>query len=282
MSGPPHGLTNSERSRLVRSNRKLQALLGETPQVIAAAYHAALPSATVAQPPPTTNRPRPQLLLRLPSPGLKHKHSLSAPSPTTPKTPLSPTSSITLNNPPILSRTPSMKDLRRRHLAKLARTLGENIAPELVPEPLARPIPTLRRTATTSFGPSERVNVTVRSIFVPPAVVVVDDGTIAASPSPSSPPPPQSPAPRSSARLVRSSSSAAAPGRARTTGRLVHRRRGSVAVFTEEESESERAHAQAVARLAELQTGKRRKEKEWSGEWNREMQAVAQKLRALK
>ncbi|KAJ7863384.1 hypothetical protein B0H13DRAFT_1093965 [Mycena leptocephala] len=41
--------------------------------------------------------------------------------------------------PSTVSRTLSTKDTRRRHAAKLARTLGENIAPELVVEAPARP-----------------------------------------------------------------------------------------------------------------------------------------------
>ncbi|KAJ7028268.1 hypothetical protein C8F04DRAFT_1399070 [Mycena alexandri] len=292
MTGLPqtHGLTNAERSRLVRSNRKLQALLGETPHVIAAAQasHAHIPTEAIAPTTPETssfssavaqtpsNRPRPQLLLHLQLPN--HKHTIPLPSPTTPGTPLSPTNSITLNmqtpTPPTLSRAPSTKDLRRRHLAKLTRTLGENIAPELVPEPDARS--TLQRAATTvghgSFtSSSERLDVRT------PAVV--DDGSVVATPM--SPPP--SPW-RSPSGLGRSFS--AAVRTTRTLSRPPHRRRGSLVAFTQnqprEPRDEETRERPTSKLLGELKTGKRRKEKEWSGEWNREMQAVAQKLRALK
>ncbi|KAJ7727601.1 hypothetical protein B0H16DRAFT_251461 [Mycena metata] len=304
MSCPPqiHKLTNAERSRLVRSNRKLQALLGETPQVIASARaaHARIPSEPIT---PTTpmnpqsssfvssagtrtpsTRRRPQLLLHLQPPN--HKYTFSLPSPTTPGTPLSPTSSITLNmlqtptTTPPLSRAPSTKDLRRRHLAKLTRTLGENIAPELVLEPRARP--TLQRATTLSHGSFTSASSSERLSVRTPAVV--DDGYVvvaAMSPSPS----PRPSSSRGSSTLGRSFSAAA-----RTTGMVdrppVRRRRSLVGVTQTLPSEGTRAGPAPTPptsnREDELKTGRRKKEKGWSGEWNREMQAVAQKLRALK
>ncbi|KAJ7632035.1 hypothetical protein B0H17DRAFT_514360 [Mycena rosella] len=152
-----NALSHTERSRLVRSNRKLQALLGEAPQVIEAAVatarkhtdagdmdptpihrlHSRSDDGSSSAPSPSSRRrnsPSTLTLLSMPT----HKHAFSVSSP--PLTPLSPTMSITINTP--LSTPPSSsglgrsftsaKDMRRRHMAKLTRTLGENIAPELV------------------------------------------------------------------------------------------------------------------------------------------------------
>ncbi|KAF7319775.1 hypothetical protein MKEN_00759900 [Mycena kentingensis (nom. inval.)] len=178
-----NALTQSERSRLVRSNRKLQALLGAAPQIIEAAVSEASSPASPnrgrapgqvskhktsqsvgntalfspafdmeAFPlPPSANSNRPQLYLRVDSNSPLHPETLSPPL-----TPLSPTSSITLNSfrpsaspspPPTVSRSASTK--RRRELAaKLSRTLGENVAPDMLP-PVAFQAPRgLRRSAS--------------------------------------------------------------------------------------------------------------------------------------
>ncbi|KAJ7122571.1 hypothetical protein C8R43DRAFT_1032606 [Mycena crocata] len=324
-SVPTHNdLSHSERGRLVRSNRKLQALLGETPQVIEAATRRHLPSTfevEVETSPPqseggslsaspslrrrnlpsstltlaTSDSSRPCLCLQLEPPSA-HRHTLSLPSPPlTPSTPLSPTTSITVNiiSPPSalrefspLSRSLSSKDFRRRRVAKLARTLGENIAPELVaepPQPLLPPTTRLLRRTSSTIGPSSTREHSTLSSGRSSAVLhqnYVADGL------------PISPRPLKSTTLSRSfTTSVRSP---RSGSASTHRRGGSLAFTTtataldllaaKEARDAEGAQLEmAVQHLTvELLSGKRRKEKEWSGEWNLEMTAVARQLRSLK
>nr|GAT60581.1 predicted protein [Mycena chlorophos] len=160
----PSALTPTERRRLVRSNRKLQILLGVAPQVIEAAITEAglsssfPPSSSPFSAPNTTPRHIPsqslvdidtfppsrlheQRLARRPSLYLHLDRTKTPspllPAPLTPLTPLSPTASITINGSPSPSPllAPGNKDRRRQQSAKLARTLGENVAPELLSEP---------------------------------------------------------------------------------------------------------------------------------------------------
>ncbi|KAJ6522284.1 hypothetical protein B0H19DRAFT_1277453 [Mycena capillaripes] len=309
-----NALTKSERSRLVRSNRKLQALLGATPAVIEAAVsqsrtpgHVHVGSSSIPPSPssftgrrhvaPTTltltalNPIRPCLLFHLDSP-TGHKHTLSLPSPTTPSTPLSPTTNMPPTPPATLSYF-STKDTRRRHAVKLARTLGENIAPELVAAPAVRP--SLHRAASSAgCVPSAPEHPALRSVFSsgsPQAVEDISAGcspSLSPSPSPSSSPSPTrtptrtfpSP-PRTGATAALQRSFSTATRAPRSPMRRIHRRGGSLAFAEEEAREVEGAQILTAVRL-DLQTGKRRKEKEWSGEWNLEMDAVAKWLRSLK
>ncbi|KAJ7452948.1 hypothetical protein FB451DRAFT_1521174 [Mycena latifolia] len=313
MSSPPrthNALSAAERARLVRSTRKLQALLGETPQVIAAAVSTTRTPAPDAESPihglyasqslsrrrpapptaltlapggPDSTRPRLHLHLEAPRTPTSARHSLSSLS--LPATPLSPTASITLNSPgpAAPARSPSTsKDARRRRLAKVARTLGENVAPELVgaPTPDCALAPAIERTGSLRTAKSA-----------------------AALREPASPPPSAS-RPLKAPSLGRSfSTSTRRPALA--VAAVPHRRAESVVVAFPGErgaafpSDHRDAHtgvkahthtgvkaadlAHALARLdAELRAGKRRKEKEWSGEWNMEMKAVAKQLRGLR
>ncbi|KAJ6617657.1 hypothetical protein B0H10DRAFT_1298440 [Mycena sp. CBHHK59/15] len=168
MDMPPttHALPHTQRARLMRSTRKLGALLGETPHVVDSdsatpysrghAYTASMTSVnstdssaskrsgriyasvssgtrtsslTAVDPasvPPLTvaaatghEPPRPLLLLRLPSPASRPTSAL--PSPLTP--------TFAPNTPPAHD---DAGERRRKKMAKLVRTLGQNVPPELV------------------------------------------------------------------------------------------------------------------------------------------------------
>ncbi|KAF7335375.1 hypothetical protein MVEN_02190000 [Mycena venus] len=337
-----NALSQAERSRLVRSNRKLQALLGATPQVIEAAVsqsvnrgvptHTHAPNELSSIPPPpfsfsgrrnllppslASNTIRPQLFLHLEPPAGQKNTVSSLPSPMTPCTPLSPTTNTAPSTLLLtLTRSLSTKDTRRRHVAKLTRTLGENIAPDLITQPVPPVHPTLHRSATTfgqAQGAAERPN--VRAVFTAApapasaptlapapvtahlsAAVDADIVTPVATPMALSPLPwvsPLSPRQGKPTQLARSFSTATRePRPTRSPGsRMQHRRGGSLASIPSDLLPSKEARelarelegAQIVtAWRHELQTGKRRKEKEWSGEWNREMDKVAKELRSLK
>ncbi|KAJ6468627.1 hypothetical protein C8R47DRAFT_1078219 [Mycena vitilis] len=339
-----NALSRAERSRLVRSNRKLQALLGEAPQVIEAAVsqsrlgpahapastesecdsspappspspiaHASSltgpPSSFTARrhmaPTDASDPPRPRLFLHLepPSPAaLTHKHTLSfsstvsLPSPSTPCTPLSPTTN-TASSTPSRELGPSTKDLRRRHAAKLARTLGENIAPELVSEPALRPSlmraassntlapglarPSLLRAASTGRSVrAERERPTVLSLFSPTPTEEVDAAMVSLPALARSAPPRAG----KGTTIKRSFSTATRAPLAHRP--KMHRRGGSESLASDALEKDAHEMAAGVQILTavrlDLQSGKRRKEKEWSGEWNLEMEAVARRLRSLK
>ncbi|KAJ7469571.1 hypothetical protein FB451DRAFT_1136258 [Mycena latifolia] len=167
---PPttHALSHAERLRLIRSTRKLGALLGETPLLADTRPTAFSPTHAVsastlsihskrvgrlfkdahtvprssslsiaAAPPVSASQAtashgqgapvaRPVLFLRLPAPA-------GPPSPaerTSLPSPLSPTFGRALNSP--ATPTAAGDANRRRKMAKLVRTLGENVPPELV------------------------------------------------------------------------------------------------------------------------------------------------------
>ncbi|KAF7310330.1 hypothetical protein MIND_00407100 [Mycena indigotica] len=141
-------LSTRERARLVRSSRKVQAVLGETPQLqlnpsTSRRYSYPSPasrarSASVAQ---RVNR-RPILLARIPD------SSQTRPSPaldTISCSPVSPASGADSDpSTPVLSPQPLDTHLSHtRTLAKLTRTLGERVPADLV----------LPRTPTGTSGP---------------------------------------------------------------------------------------------------------------------------------
>ncbi|KAJ7164334.1 hypothetical protein C8R46DRAFT_311169 [Mycena filopes] len=167
---PPttHALPQAQRAHLIRSARKLGDLLGETPLLVESSTTAAQRShsrsassmsttsrrsariymasprtsslglATHAAAAPAPQAPtapsRPMLFLNLPPAAATPTH---APAPTAAPlpSPLSPTFGLTLNSPttPTPTPTPAPHDpSRRRKMAKLMRTLGENVPPELV------------------------------------------------------------------------------------------------------------------------------------------------------
>ncbi|KAJ7680077.1 hypothetical protein B0H17DRAFT_1077314 [Mycena rosella] len=209
-----------------------------------------------------------------------HKHAFSVSSP--PLTPLSPTMSITINTP--LSTPPSSsglgrsftsaKDMRRRHMAKLTRTLGENIAPELVvADPVAPRLTRAKSIAALHDAPAP-----------PPSMRPLKSPTLGRSASMRH---------LDSATLGRSFSTVSHNSRIMLVP-TSHRRGESIAftsaniaadlLAAKEARDADAARLDlAVRQLSdELRAGRGRKEKEWSGEWNREMQAVAKQLRSLK
>ncbi|KAF9261659.1 hypothetical protein L218DRAFT_1078465 [Marasmius fiardii PR-910] len=125
-------LTHSQRTRLILKTRKLSAILGDTPTVTISAS----PTPTSSHPEHSTRSPSPpRINITFPNPSLP---SLSSPTDSVHRSPLSPTF-----NPPnidtILSPSSPTSDdvsdarrMRRRRIAKLARTFGENVPPELI------------------------------------------------------------------------------------------------------------------------------------------------------
>ncbi|KAJ7776348.1 hypothetical protein B0H16DRAFT_1506429 [Mycena metata] len=188
-----HALPHAQRAHLIRSTRKLGDLLGETPLLVESSAGAqtlfsrshsrsastmsteskrsarifmssprtsslglgAVPAfgdATVhaeSSPAPTTIS-RPMLFLRLPAAG-------SPPSPAAAErmtplpSPLSPTFGLALNSP--ATPPPTLDTSRRRKMAKLMRTLGENVPPELVFPTAPTSTPKAHRRASTLSVP---------------------------------------------------------------------------------------------------------------------------------
>ncbi|KJA15520.1 hypothetical protein HYPSUDRAFT_71976 [Hypholoma sublateritium FD-334 SS-4] len=363
---PPtrNALAPAERARLLRSTRKLGAVLGATPRLLepaaapARAFHS--PASSVSsvsslepeyvlvkhpsrsapyQPEP---RPRPAtrasgekrrrgvpVALLFDAPGargaltqprlLRVAPASTAPAPT--PMPLSPAASAF--NVPLSPPPPPRKDLddqqRRRKMAKLARTLGENVPPELVFRPAPAPTRNSKLARSASlFSPFN----SHPSGPAPPVLAV------AATPTPPVAAAPHVRTASATATLppVRASSTTATPpvraassttttgigGGMRTTGRrraarprslalgaasaiaaadAVLSRRAAASMDTPRPAEyvpAPRPHpppAQAPAVDNSLHPGDfgRRKEREWSGEWNvRDMDAVARRLRGLK
>ncbi|KAK0480672.1 hypothetical protein IW261DRAFT_1419026 [Armillaria novae-zelandiae] len=188
-------LTHHDRTRLLRSTRKLGAVLGTTPQChfVHDASHVALE---------LVPGPGPALVLRI--------HTTALPTLPGPLSPVSPV------------RKP---DERRRRMAKLARTFGENVPPELV-----APVPPRRRR---------------RSTLAP--MPAFDEEVSEKTPL-----------------LSRSTSVRAAPK-------------------TPVVKDEVRAHSVDEGERSRSLYWGRRKEKDWSGEWNRrDRDDVLMQLRALK
>ncbi|KAJ7478402.1 hypothetical protein FB451DRAFT_1452917 [Mycena latifolia] len=168
---PPttHTIGHAERARLVRSMRKVSAVLGETPLIETTGptpgllapsaastkrgffYHASASLSSLALPftkseshAPATpaSDERPALFLRLPD--------TFTPLPS----PLSPTFSPTLMSPTTPPPTVVDHEGRRLRMAKVARTLGESVPPALI---LSAPTPSAavkrRRRASTLILP---------------------------------------------------------------------------------------------------------------------------------
>ncbi|KAJ7894834.1 hypothetical protein B0H14DRAFT_3426442, partial [Mycena olivaceomarginata] len=121
---PPttHDIPHTDRLRMMRSMRKLTAVLGETPVRGGFFFHASASLSSLALPfqksdAPHIPEPRPSLVLRVPD--------TFAPLPS----PLSPGFSPTLMSPTSPLEEP---DRRRQRLAKVSRTLGETVPPELI------------------------------------------------------------------------------------------------------------------------------------------------------
>lgn len=122
----------AQRSRLLRSRRKVEALLGESLSLPAEAVYAptTTPCLAVAEYPKNAHHPsRPVLLVHVPTIPTSSSSSSSLGS-LSPLSPLSPTFT-----PVPANSTRTLVDDPARHAAmaaKLARTLGENIPPYLI------------------------------------------------------------------------------------------------------------------------------------------------------
>jgi hypothetical protein len=137
---PPttNALSHSQRLRLMRSTRKLGDVLGTTPVIngSSSAAHSLHHSSSL--------RLSQKRSKALPRPLVLSLHALPASLrlPTGPTSPLSPTSVI---NMPSSNACPDDYEVdqelqaRRKRMAKLTRTLGENIPPELVFNSRSRP-----------------------------------------------------------------------------------------------------------------------------------------------
>ncbi|KAJ6511560.1 hypothetical protein C8R47DRAFT_1207892 [Mycena vitilis] len=133
-------LPEAQRSRLVRSTRKLESILGETPlPAETIAFPQSVPkygatSSISPSPTPQASRrsSRPVLTVRLPS-----LSSIIAAPHSPLHSPLTPSSGISFNSPGPWASAEDLVDndggivRRRKMAAKLSRTLGENIPPEL-------------------------------------------------------------------------------------------------------------------------------------------------------
>ncbi|KAF8202626.1 hypothetical protein K438DRAFT_1965117 [Mycena galopus ATCC 62051] len=157
---PPttHEIPHTDRQRMMRSMRKITAVLGETPVVEAASpaphllapnsgkhgffFHASASLSSLVLPMKKSDRaqtpePRPSLVLRVP------ETSKFTPLPS----PLSPSFSPTLISP---TSPQEDQDRRRLCLSKVSRTLGETVPPELI---FTEPAVKRRRRASTLILP---------------------------------------------------------------------------------------------------------------------------------
>lgn len=199
---------------------------------------------------------------------------------------------------------------RRRKMAKLARTLGENVPPELV----FRPPPPTRRTSGAYTSASFGLQSYPKPPPPPPVVPGLPKLAVADAPIPRPAPTAIAPAPSTTSRKSRPRSLTLAPasntdatrgttsmdapaspamvqGSHRVTKSLGRAKsiKGSSSVAAsasseppfEEYSDASRSASRAGANGA---SGfGRRKEREWSGEWNlKDMNDVAARLRGLK
>lgn len=193
-----------------------------------------------------------------------------------PPSPLSPTASSV--NMDIHTSTKALSDReKRKKMAKLTRTLGENIPPELVfrSSPPRRTSISINRSRVDPLVSFQKPTKFVSSAGVPPLAV-------AAAPNPS----PRT-EPQDLKRKHRPRSLTLGTASAITAANLVLTRDTSLDV---EPTDAKRKEGPFVAvqdapthLLPQSTEWGRRKEREWSGEWNiKDMDDVAKKLRELK
>ncbi|KAJ7644950.1 hypothetical protein FB45DRAFT_999808 [Roridomyces roridus] len=165
-----HHLLQQERSRLIRSTRKIQEVVGETPHVVAVPTSLPVASSSkwtskitkrnrnhdapgsAVEPTPQSDALRPTLYLSVPD--ASHPERLLLPTP-----PPSPTLTVALNLPNVADYL--VKDdtqARRRKMAKLFRTLGTNVPPELVFPPTSNRHGKERRRLTARTVLSDRAD----------------------------------------------------------------------------------------------------------------------------
>lgn len=123
--------------------------------------------------------PRP-LVLRLnavPMPPTDRRAANAAPTPALPRTPSTPRSSSAPPATPTTPMPPSAAELRRKRMAKLARTLGENVPVDLVfppsPAPAPEPATAVARTPPSLLSPAAERTRRRRSMSVEVAAAVL-------------------------------------------------------------------------------------------------------------
>ncbi|KAJ7909956.1 hypothetical protein B0H13DRAFT_2013294 [Mycena leptocephala] len=196
---PPttYSLPHAQRVRLLRSTRKVESILGETPLLADSVCSSTATLQTVSKDAPsfaaastTQSRAssRPVLIVRLPS--------VSSIGPGTTNSPLSATSGISFNSPVSALPTPRAAaeeemTRRRKMAAKLSRTLGENIPPELVlpstsnSGPTRRPRRASSMTSLDVIGTSSRRSCSARGgVSLEPISDGTREGSFVASGSP--------------------------------------------------------------------------------------------------
>ncbi|KAJ3757093.1 hypothetical protein EV360DRAFT_71433 [Lentinula raphanica] len=312
VSSTSNHLTPSQRMRLMRSTRKLGEMLGTTP-VFDSSSSSVLdqrPSAAPSRSSPTislhhtTSSPRSKSKA-LPRPLVLSLQSRpaalsSSRPPLSPTTPLSPTSiSTNLASTPSLRREESeyqnyLQQTRRKRMAKLTRTLGENIPPELVfSHPTSRSrSPSVDAAALATFTVSVK-DLSSEASHKPQETVIPiypQSSPVPHSPSPSA-------MPRSTSLRTPSSSFVArrmmrkGPSHGHTkTNTLAHVQlvvppptSGRTSSDTIRSTSSSLSTASEPTRRSGETKRTYRKQAGWSGEWNRQdMDEVMHRLRGLK
>lgn len=273
-----NGLSHSQRLRLVRSTRKLGEMLGTTPVINGSASDFGQQPAASSGASSSLQHSSSLRLSRkgkgtkvLPRPLVLSLHALPASHrvPAGPTTPLSPTS--------IATNTPSYHDdfevddllqARRRRMAKLTRTLGENIPPELV------------------FSSARRSS-RPRSCSVDAAALAATFQVTVVSPIEPTFHQPPTPTRSSSLHVL---------AKPRTLASRLRNRHGhasslgmeglhlqEVATFAPSRKSSESDASVSTTYSSKSMKETYRKQAGWSGEWNRQdIQEVMNRLRGLK
>ncbi|KAF5369007.1 hypothetical protein D9758_002867 [Tetrapyrgos nigripes] len=286
-------LGHEQRTRLIKSTRKLGAVLGTVPTI------------QIDQP---TDRPTHKVSLSLaPSSGaslvLRVQAAVNGPSSQTPS-PLSPTFSLNSDVPKRSSSLPTGPSyhVRRQKMAKLTRTLGENVPPELVFPDAGSSSETRPRRARSCSIDSIIIIHSPSTATTPVSFDCLDsyDGEKSISTTlldrkPSMKEKEKQPSTRARA-LVRSASgrkrshsnfrSRPVPGRSKEGSTVAVQSSYYASPFGNDEPFSGESWTIVDGQtqnglLAETTTHK--KGREWSGQWNRDdIEEVAMKLRQLK
>ncbi|KAF5389551.1 hypothetical protein D9757_004161 [Collybiopsis confluens] len=257
-SVPPttNDLTRAQRLRLMRSTRKLSEVLGVTPVFMSGPQTAS--SLSLSRHSKGKALPRP-LVLTLKS--ISASLSPPGPSPTV-SAPLSPIRSPNVPVSPASPRRQSipredrLQQTRRKRMAKLQRTLGENIPPELVLD--AAP----KRPSRPRSSSIEQMTLTAAF-----KVQIIEHAKIhKMSSSPTHDP----------------SLSTSSWSKASTRQRDRHSSFVGMEGLHLEEVEVGRKSSDTVCSDASTSSSEYRKQAGWSGEWNRDMTHVLTQLRELR
>ncbi|KAL0576513.1 hypothetical protein V5O48_005458 [Marasmius crinis-equi] len=260
-------LTHGQRTRLIHSTRKLGALLGETP-TIEVEKPASRPGSrpSTASSTKSTSSTRSLLTITIPTATLDYSAQRSPLSPTynlnrdSPYNPLSPSTGTPDRS--VLNAV----ELKRKKVAKLARTFGENVPPELV-------------TIGTYDDLLSRPETHVLGFDRPPSQ---------ASDTSSESSPLIKPAPLSLRARRGSKDQRPSQSHVLKSPRRTHHHTASVAESPRRNSDKDLAFAKLTQRPATSEghtkiDQTRRRQAGWSGEWNEgDMKKVVKRLRNLK